>query len=325
MFRFSALEQHSGAHHRNWPRATLKETSIRMRVVSLIPAALLVLIAAQFLPAQNNPQLSARAAENRNQVRLRLRLLPVGSQGDETPREAAVTLQRLDAPGAPASFSVKSNALTVVTLNPGRYELTTTRPVQLNGHWYGWDIEIPVTEPTNDVTLSAENALQVAPPTDTPRAEDDLRGAPAIATSGPALVDEQTRAAITDLLNTWTSSLKQRNLEAQMSCYAPRLTTYFLQHNVTKAEVRRDKQRFFERYPNIRELAISNVQISRASGTPEATLLKTWNFGGYKDWKGQVVSHLTFEKQNGRWVISAERERLVQESVPFASAGASPE
>jgi hypothetical protein len=223
----------------------------------------------------------------------------------------------LDVPGTEQTITARSNEVSVISVTPGRYQLTTTKPLVANGRSFVWDLELPVTLAVNDVELSLSNAVVLNAP---PQAETPATTANQVESlsPGPSMpADESTRAEINSLLRRWIDSLEARNLDEQMSCYAPQLTTYFLKHNVPQSEIRLDKERFLARYPSIRSITISNLQVT-GSDRPEATFLKRWDFGGGKsDWHGQVISHLSFTKENGRWVISAERERLVETSVPF--------
>src|ERR1019366_10437085 len=84
-------------------------------------------------------------------------------------------------------------------------------------------------------TIEAEPAVVTTAP---PPGNGETENAP-----GP-----EVRAQIQTLLQRWTSSLRDHNLNEQMSCYASRLTAYFRQRDVTQDYVRRDKQRFLERY-----------------------------------------------------------------------------
>jgi hypothetical protein len=255
-------------------------------------------------------------------VQLDISLVLPDHDPHKAPRQTTIRLQPLDWKSEPASGNVSEDATTVVKLPPGRYQVTSMQPVPVNGNHVGWDLEVPVIEPVNKLRLSQENAVRVSPFGVGETEQGDNAAAPSTSPSEGS-VDSGTRAQIEELLKRWTSSLQARDLETQMSCYAPRLDTYFRSHNVSREEVRQDKQRFLQRYPEIRQLSLSNVQINTRSGNPEVTALKSWDFGGRKDWVGQVITHLTLEREDGRWVISSERERLVKDSVPFGGVDAS--
>lgn len=258
---------------------------------------------------------STLANAQKVQLRLELQLLDAPRHGE--PRQTVVTLQPLDWQSKAQNVPVSEAATTEVTLPPGRYQITSHEPVMVEGQPYGWDVEVPLTEQVNQVRLSQENAVRVS---DT---EPDQQTAVRAATPPNGTADHQAgtdptvRAQVQDLLQRWTSSLRNRDLTEQMSCYASRLDAYFLRRNVSWSFVLRDKQRFLQRYPDVRHLSLSDVHISEINGRPEVTAVKTWSFGGRADWTGQVITHLQLEKQKGRWVIVSERERLVRESIPF--------
>jgi hypothetical protein len=69
-------------------------------------------------------------------------------------------------------------------------------------------------------------------------------------------------------------------------------------------------------------LQLQDVKITTANGHPQVTAVKSWNFGGQRDWSGRVMTHLAFERENGKWVISSEREGLITQSIPFKQGSA---
>lgn len=234
-----------------------------------------------------------------------------------SPRRTRVKLQPLQGEWTGETIAVSEGQATEIRVPPGRYQITSTDPVKVEGQAYGWDVEIPATDETNELRLSPENAVWVS---DTASAEDSSAavGAPSIHRGKDAIVpDPAVRAEIEVLLQRWTSSLRNHDLAEQMSCYGSRLAEYFRQRNVGRDYVLSDKERFLTRYPDIRQLTLSDVRIFEAAQLPEATAVKTWSFGGRKDWAGQVVTHLRFAKEDGHWVIVSERERLVTQNSPF--------
>ena len=263
------------------------------------------------------PQRLVSQAPGNKTVQLRIELELPDAPLHGPPRKATVILRPLDGQANPQKIDVSDVATTEVTLPLGRYEITSTEPVEVGGQAYGWDVEVPVTEPVNELRLSQENAVRVS--------DTEAEAEPAVVTTAPPPGNGETenapgpevRAQIQTLLQRWTSSLRDHNLNEQMSCYASRLTAYFRQRDVTQDYVRRDKQRFLERYPQVRHLSLSDVRIFQVGDRPEVTALKTWSFGGNKEWIGQAITHLQLEKENGRWVIVSERERLVRQQIPF--------
>ena len=276
---------------------------------------LAVAVLAPVLNAQQQP------APQDGKVELRIRLvLPDARPG--TQRETTVFIQPVDPKGpgantAPGTAKVTEGATTVVMLPPGPYQITSMDPVMTNSQASGWDIEMPVTSSPTDLELSQQNAVRV-----TPFGKVDASTATASTSEHKQTADAATRQQIETVLDRWIESLKAHDLDAQMTCYAPHLRRYFLKQDVSAAQVRRDKERFLQRYPDIRNLELHDIQIASVDGHPDVTAVKAWSFGGQRDWTGQVVTHLGFARENGRWVIVSERERLINESVPFGEGTA---
>ncbi len=295
--------------------ATVRGSLAARRRVGLI-AAVVMLALTKSATAQSQPPNPSNAI-----VKLRIQLSWSGESSRAGPLRTTVTIQPLDSNGAADMVQVREGAPTVVELPRGRYQLTTISPTVIKGQAYGWSIELPLVESINELQLSQENAVRISPA--------DIANAGAIslvpepAAGGSVRPDADTRAQISALLSRWTSSLKAHDLRAQMSCYAPQLTTYLRQHNVSRERVRQEKQSFFLRYPKIRQFDLSNLQITTAGSQPEATAVKTWSFGGGEtEWRGQAIIHFTFQKVEGRWAISSEQEHLTvpSQAGPEASA-----
>ncbi len=278
-------------------------------------------IAAVVLLALVNSAIGQGQAPNPSNAMVKLRIrLSWSSQSTRAGLlRTTVTLQPLDWNGAADTVQVREGAATVIELPPGRYQLTTISPTVIKGQGYGWSIEVPLVESMNELQLSQENAVRVSS-ADMANA-DDVWSGPAPDPGGSVRLDADTRAQISALLSRWRSSLKVHDLKAQMSCYAPRLATYLSQHNVSHERLRQEKQSFFLRYPRIRQLDLSSIQIMTEGSQPEAAAVKTWSFGGGEtEWRGQANIYFTFQKVDGRWVISSEREHLTVASQPTTNS-----
>ena len=198
------------------------------------------------------------------------------------PRKISVKLQPLQGQRTAATIAVSEGQPTEIRLRPGRYQITSTDPVEVEGQAYGWDVEIPVTDQTNELRLSEENAVWMS---DTEASQAfSAAGAPSDRREETVAPEPAVRAEIEALLQRWTVSLRNHDLAGQMSCYGSSLTEYFRQRDVKRDYILRDKERFFARYPAARQLTLTDVHISQVGESPEATALKTWSFGGHKDW-----------------------------------------
>jgi hypothetical protein len=220
-----------------------------------------------------------------------------------------------------------------VRIAPGRYQVSTERAVNWGSRWAMWDIEVPVTDPVNELHLGEQNAITFTQEPEQEanakrvsktkvsklRASNPARLAqtknsaidyipPPVALSSPATPLE---AAIVKVLEKWIRAVEQRDLDLLMSCYAPTLSRYFLHKNVSWEDVKLDKQRFFQKFSKIRKLEIRDLRISPTLQGTEARLTKSWDFGGDINFSGEVVSQLVFQSYDGQWLISAEREREI--------------
>jgi hypothetical protein len=220
-----------------------------------------------------------------------------------------------------------------VLIAPGRYQVSTERAVKWGSQWVMWDVEVPVTDPANELHLDAQNAIEFSRrPDEEGEAErasvgknTEPKGSTATKTaqgkkSAPSYIPPPVvlsspatplEAAIVRVLERWVRAVEQRDLKMLMSCYAPTMTRYFLHKNVSWNDVKLDKQRFFQKFSKIRKLEIRDVRISQTPQDTEVRLTKSWDFGGDMNFSGEVVSQLTFGNYNGEWLISAEREREI--------------
>ncbi|HYE25524.1 MAG TPA: nuclear transport factor 2 family protein [Clostridia bacterium] len=246
-------------------------------------------------------------------------------------KKIPIKLRRLDAREPVRKLLLNPAGSLHITLAPGRYQLLVDDPVSLGGRWYAWDLEIPVGNGSSDVVLGEVNALSMdrpLPNRNDGRTKPRSEVAPLPSAPAPQIGHSQPAPReLTALIDRWIASVKARDLDALMSCYAPVMDTYFLQDGVRWQAVRRDKQQFFATYSDIRRLEIANLRFERNTRGLEATFRKMWDFSGSRSFSGEVVSRLTFRNVDGRWVIASERERLVwsRKSPPARGAALSAE
>jgi hypothetical protein len=227
------------------------------------------------------------------------------------PLLALVTLQPLDRVGAPQNLRINESSASVVRIAAGRYQLITTSPVVIKGQAYGWSIELPLVAPVNYVRLSQENAIRLNVGDVIETAVPNL-SLPSATPAASRVATDHARVQITDLLDRWVTSLKSRNLKAQMSCYAPRLATYYQKRNVSREQVRAQKRKLFRLYTQIRRLELSDVDLEIGPAQATATAVERWNFSNDEiDWKGRALIDFGFEKTNSRWAITSEQKRPI--------------
>jgi len=137
--------------------------------------------------------------------------------------------------------------------------------------------------------------------------------------SGAAIVPalstrDHAEQDIRAILNEWTQSLKERDLRRQISFYAPEMDRYFLQRNVSREFVQRDKSKAFEAIKEIRMLNIDDISVEFLSDSKAfAKFTKTWDMTlvSGKTHAGRKIAQLHLSLINGRWEITAERELQV--------------
>lgn len=134
--------------------------------------------------------------------------------------------------------------------------------------------------------------------------------APTILPAEAAAVRDQ----VAKTLQGWADSTNERDIDAHMSYYADTLETYYLTQNVSSARVRADRERAFSTYSDI-DVELTNIHV-----TPDPTNLaratatfdKTWTFeGDEKTSNGSVQQKIWFQKTNGRWLITGEKDLQV--------------
>lgn len=138
--------------------------------------------------------------------------------------------------------------------------------------------------------------------------------------SDPAVPAQAERAAvalnsdvteITNLLDHWVAAVRERDLAALVSLYAPRLERFYRSSDVSRDYVRRERQRDFERAGTIRRYEISDVE-TRLQEPDEAvvTFNRVWDFARGPRRSGKTRTQLTLKKLDDSWRITSERDFL---------------
>jgi ketosteroid isomerase-like protein len=121
------------------------------------------------------------------------------------------------------------------------------------------------------------------------------------------------RKEVTEVLDGWADTTRDRDLDAHLGFYADTLETYYNNRQTSAAQVRKDRARAFERYSEM-DVKIDNVEVKPdASGTrATVTFDKTWDFeGDDKHSTGSVRQMLLLTKIGDRWRITGERDLQV--------------
>lgn len=151
-------------------------------------------------------------------------------------------------------------------------------------------------------TNSNSNSNAAPSPSQTPSAKPSL---------DPKQI-ETIKSDISDVIENWKDATENHDLEAHLKNYADTVD-YYKAGKVSSARVRADRQRAFAMY-NDMQINIDNVKITpdESGEKAVATLDKEWSFENEeKSNSGKVQQQLTFEKINGAWRITGEKDLKV--------------
>jgi len=124
-------------------------------------------------------------------------------------------------------------------------------------------------------------------------------------------IGEADRSASTDtpsvLLQRWAASVKNRNLDAQLACYAPNLYAFYGARDVSADVVRQRRSAAMARYSEVRRFDISDLDIQMKTPTAAvATFNETWDVRGPSPSRGKVQERLGMRRIAGGWRITSE-------------------
>lgn len=111
-------------------------------------------------------------------------------------------------------------------------------------------------------------------------------------------------------LDDWLQTYVDRDFNNHMKYYASMLDTFYRKSNVNLSYVRSVNLSLFEKY-SVMEMSISNLRIdvNPTSGRVVTTFDKTFDFRGDNIFhSGSVQSEFRWEKINGAWRITSERD-----------------
>jgi hypothetical protein len=124
--------------------------------------------------------------------------------------------------------------------------------------------------------------------------------------------DTGVPADLRAFLERWRSTLVAGDATAQAALYADRVDRFFTKRSVTRAEVRREKQRMLTRYPEFHKYEISDVRLeSLTSDRAVVTFRKEWDARGRGRFAGSEQQRLTLERVSESWKIVGEEETKV--------------
>ena len=123
-------------------------------------------------------------------------------------------------------------------------------------------------------------------------------------------------AALESAVDKWIAASRSGNIQAQASCYAPVVGTYFSSRNVTRQQIQRDKERVsVGAAAGVQNFHITTVGISDQGNGQRAVLVqKDWDTptGRGPDFAGTEIERLVFAQVEGQWKIVDEQEVKLQ-------------
>jgi serine/threonine protein kinase/ketosteroid isomerase-like protein len=139
--------------------------------------------------------------------------------------------------------------------------------------------------------------------TTTPIPDDTPRNS----SPGEALRDD--KQALTMALTDWITATNSRDIEKQMSFYAPTLSAFYRRRNTTQLNVRAEKMRLLAQTDGI-EVRVSQpeIQFSADEQTAVMRFHKSWSFSGNRPESGEVIQELRWKKIASDWKIVSERD-----------------
>lgn len=134
----------------------------------------------------------------------------------------------------------------------------------------------------------------------------------------PAVNSDSTRttSASSDMLtelrslrDEWIAATNARDVDRQMSFYAPTLEAFYLQRGVSRQSVRAEKTRLLAQVEVVDVRAGEPETSINADGrTATMRFHKSWDFKGAQPSKGEVIQELRWMKTDSGWKITSERD-----------------
>lgn len=159
------------------------------------------------------------------------------------------------------------------------------------------------------------NAPAVLPgdhsPTET--AKEAPRPSPVPEDNPPNEADRTSDRRIDDVLRKWTDSTRHLDADGNADLYAPRVERFFNRRNVTRDDIRVEKERLFENIDQVRKFQVSNVVVDRVS--PDQALIsfrKEWDFAGKSPFSGAEKARMLLKRNGSQWQIAREEEIAVE-------------
>jgi hypothetical protein len=113
-------------------------------------------------------------------------------------------------------------------------------------------------------------------------------------------------------LDRWRSTLISGDAGAQADLYANKVDRFFTKRNVSRDEVRREKERLLGQYPEFYRYEIGDVRVESMDGNRAVvSFRKDWDARGRGRFAGSERQRLTLRRESGSWKIVGEEETKV--------------
>ncbi len=110
-------------------------------------------------------------------------------------------------------------------------------------------------------------------------------------------------------LRDWIAATNARDLNRQMTFYAPVLEKYYLRPNTSASFVRADKSNLFAQTNSVRvNITEPSITFSNNGRIAIMRYNKSWNFSGARTESGQALEELRWTKTKDGWRIISERD-----------------
>ncbi|MDT5061101.1 MAG: hypothetical protein QOH63_1560 [Acidobacteriota bacterium] len=120
---------------------------------------------------------------------------------------------------------------------------------------------------------------------------------------------KDARAELSKMLEEWIAATNARDVNRQMSFYAPALSVFYQKRGVSQAAVRAEKFRLFAQINSINvHTSAPEIRISDDERTATMRFHKSWNYAGAQSSSGEVVQELGWRKTESGWKIISERD-----------------
>lgn len=138
---------------------------------------------------------------------------------------------------------------------------------------------------------------------------DQTQTDPTVASRSNNSSPGDSSAELKTALDEWLAATNARDLNREISFYAPVLTTFYTKRDVPLAAVRAEKGRLNSQIDSI-DVRAASPEIHLAPDGLSATMRfrKSWSYTGAQSQSGEVIQELVWKKSDSHWKITSERD-----------------